>query len=328
MNESDSQRTAQTPIGSRFNAASTAADVLHGIDLTGRTAIVTGGASGLGLETTRALAARGATVIVGARNIQSPSLITGYGNVSIHHLDLLDSESVNSFSEDVLRECKKIDLLICSAGVMATPLFRDQDGHEGQFATNHLGHFRLTCALWPALAAAPACRIVVVSSRGHQISGVDFNDIDFTTRPYEKWLAYGQSKSANALFTVALDARRGKSGPRAFSVHPGSILSPLARHLSREEIDAFGALDDKGEPVIDPSRDMKSMTQGAATIVWAASSPVLENKGGVYCENCDIAPIEEEGKFGVRRWAVDPQLAERLWAISTAMTGSDIKHSA
>lgn len=324
MTDSIRSAVAQAPVNSRFGAASTIEEVLGDTDLKGRTAVITGGASGLGLETTRAFAARGAKVIVGARKVAQTPDLSPLGDVRVEELDLLDPASIHRFSVATLRDHQAIDLLVCSAGVMASPLFRDRMGHEGQFATNHLGHFRLTCALWPALSNAPGSRVVVVSSRGHQIAGVNFDDIDFSWRPYDKWVAYGQSKTANALFAVALDARRGKDGPRAFAVHPGSILSPLARHLSREEIDAFGALDRAGNPVIDPSRDMKSIQQGAATIGWAACSPLLSDLGGVYCEDCNIAPIEGEKNFGVRPWAVDPDLAEQLWTASVAMTGADI----
>jgi NAD(P)-dependent dehydrogenase (short-subunit alcohol dehydrogenase family) len=242
-------------------------------------------------------------------------------NVELFTMDLLDPASVRSFADKFVIEHGSLDILILSAGVMATPLFRDAEGHEGQFATNHLGHVRLTAALWPALCAAKNARVIVLSSRGHQLGGLALEDLDFVQRPYDKWLAYGQAKTANALFAVAVDARGINHGVRAFSVHPGSILGPLARHLSREEIDSFGAIDNNGQPVIDPDRDMKTQQQGAATTIWCATAPELAGIGGVYCENCDIAPVERQERFGVRPFAIDPNTAEALWAESVRLTG-------
>lgn len=198
-------------------------------------------------------------------------------------------------------------------------------GHEGQFATNHLGHYRLTCGLWPLLRAEGG-RVVSVSSRGHQIAGIDFDDVDFRRRPYDKWIAYGQSKTANALFAIALDARGAAHGVRAFSLHPGQILTQLARHLSAEEIAGCDALDPEGRPIIDPSRGMKTVDQGAATSLWCATSAALEGQGGVYCEDCDIAPINtgEQGRKGVAAWACDPALSERLWSLSEDLTELEV----
>lgn len=314
----------QKPVGSGFEAASTAEDVIRDVDLTGRTAIVTGGYSGIGLETTRALARAGATVIVPARDTaKAAAALNGIERVELERLQLTDPASIATFAERVVSSRRAVSLLINSAGVMATPLERDADGHEGQFATNHLGHFRLALALWSALKAAGGARIVSVSSRGHQIAGVDFEDIDFRSRPYDKWVAYGQSKTANALFAVAAD-RRGKSdGIRAFSLHPGQILTDLSRHLSAEEIAGFDAVDREGRPRIDPARGMKTVQQGAATTVWCSTSPLLNDIGGVYCEDCDVAVVHggETGRKGVSPWAADTELAERLWKISEQMTG-------
>ncbi|MGK7652238.1 SDR family NAD(P)-dependent oxidoreductase [Roseovarius sp. B08] len=311
----------QYPLSTPYDASTTAEDVAAGVDLSGKTALVTGGASGLGLETVRTLSVRGARVIVPARDTETARAALG-DLAEVRHMDLLDASSILAFSDELLAEGHTLDILILSAGVMASPLFRDRDGHEGQFATNHLGHFRLTCALWPVLAEG--ARVVVLSSRGHQIPGFDLSDLDFTRRPYDKWLAYGQAKTANALFAVALD-RRGAPNIRTYSVHPGSILGPLARHLSPEELASFDAVNPDGTPRIDPSRDMKSPQQGAATIIWCALAPQLSNIGGVYCENCDIAPVESEGNFGVRPLAVDTDFAEALWQESVRMTGCDIR---
>ena len=316
---------AQKPLGTPFGPFTTAEEVARGIDLHGKTAIVTGGASNLGHETVRILASRGAHVIVPARSVGAArQVLSGIPLVEIVPMDLLDPASVRGFADRFLAGHKSLDLMVLSAGVMATPLFRDAEGHEGQFATHHLGHFRLTAALWPALRAANGARVVVLSSRGHQLGGLDLDDLNFTRRPYDKWLAYGQAKTANALFAVALDARGREHDIRAFSVHPGSILGPLARHLSREEIDAFGALNEDGTPVIDPDRDMKSPEQGAATPMWCATAAELEGIGGVYCEDCDIAPVEAEGRFGVRPFAIDPDIAELLWRESVQLTGCDL----
>lgn len=317
---------AQKPLGTLFGPFTTAEEVARDIDLSGKTAIVTGGASNLGHETVRILASRGAHVIVPARGVDAARrALSGIPHVEIMPMDLLDPASIRSFAGRFLAGHKSLDLLILSAGVMATPLFRDAEGHEGQFATNHLGHFRLTAALWPALCAANDARVVVLSSRGHQLGGLDIDDLDFTRRPYDKWLAYGQAKTANALFAVALDARGLKHSVRAFSVHPGSILGPLARHLSREEIDMFGAANEDGTPVIDPTRDMKTPEQGAATTIWCATAPELNGFGGVYCEDCDIAPVETVGRFGVRPFAIDPDTAEALWTESVRLTGCDLR---
>jgi NAD(P)-dependent dehydrogenase (short-subunit alcohol dehydrogenase family) len=312
----------QRPLGTPFGPFSTAQEVIREIDLAGKTVIVTGGASNLGLETVRILAWRGARVIVPVRDTSTAGkMLWNIPNVQLFEMDLLDPASVRSFADKFVIEHGSLDSLILSAGVMATPLFRDAEGHEGQFATNHLGHFRLTAALWPALCAAKNARVIVLSSRGHQLGGFALEDLDFVKRRYDKWLAYGQAKTANALFAVALDARGLDHGVRAFSVHPGSILGPLARHLSREEIDSFGAIDKSGTPVIDPDRDMKTPQQGAATTIWCATAPELAGIGGVYCEDCDIAPVESHERFGVRPYAINPDIAEALWSESVRLTG-------
>lgn len=312
----------QTPISSPFNAHSTAYDVVDNLDLTGKTAIVTGGYSGLGLETVRALLGAGATVIVPAHDTDKASrALQGMQGVEVTEMDLADRASIAAFASGFLARDIPLPILINSAGVMATPLFRDGGGHEGQFATNHLGHFRLVKALWPALVKARGARVVSVSSRGHQIAGVDFDDIDFRRRSYDRWVAYGQSKTANVLFAVELDRRGQADGVRALSLHPGQILTNLARHLSAEEIAGFDALDAEGKPIVDPDRGMKTPQQGAATSVWAATSPLLAGKGGLYLEDCNIAPIHagDIGRKGVAPYAIDPADAVRLWDLSDRM---------
>jgi NAD(P)-dependent dehydrogenase (short-subunit alcohol dehydrogenase family) len=220
-----------------------------------------------------------------------------------------------------------------NAGVMACPKTLDSRGYELQFSTNHLGHFQLTNALWPALVKANGARIVCVSSLGHRFSPVVFEDINFEHRDYDRWLAYGQSKTANILFALTLDERGQRDGIRAFSLHPGGIIeTDLKRHLSDEDMRAFGIIDENGEPVSNPSIQLKTISQGASTQVWCATSSQLNGLGGVYCENCDVAAIEAEldtssaienrlGQSGVMPYAIDPLAARRLWAISEEMIG-------
>jgi NAD(P)-dependent dehydrogenase (short-subunit alcohol dehydrogenase family) len=210
---------------------------------------------------------------------------------------------------------------------MATPPARDARGYEAQFAINHLGHFQLTTRLWPALVAAKGARVVVLSSRGIRFAGVDFDDLNFEHRTYEPFLAYGQSKTANALFAVEVDRRGKEHGIRAFAVHPGLIIDTgLVKHIDPAMLQAAGALDSAGEPIRDPERQMKTVQQGAATSVWCATSPRLDGLGGVYCENVDITPLvtpENEAAWatgdtipGVLPRAVDPEAAARLWEVS------------
>ncbi|MDF3200789.1 oxidoreductase [Pseudomonas sp. 1912-s] len=307
----------QIPVGSGFNACTTALQALAACDLLGKTVIVTGGYSGIGLETVRVLSNAGAQVIVPARDPQKAERnLAGIIGVEHTSLDLLDPTSIDRFAENFLSSGRALDLLINSAGIMATPLQRDARGLEAQFATNHLGHFQLTARLWPALCQARGARVVSVSSLGHRLSPVHFDDPQFERRPYDKWLAYGQSKTANALFAVALDRRGIADGVRAFSVHPGEILTDLIRYLNKDDLAFVGALDDQGN--IRRASHYKSPEQGAATSVWCAVSPQLEGLGGVYCEDCDVAaPSQDDSRRnGVRAWAVDPEQAERLWGLS------------
>lgn len=313
----------QKKIGSGFTAASTAEEVAAGIDLSGRTAIVTGGYSGLGVETARVLAKAGATVIVPARSPEKArAALAGIAGVEQETLDLMDPASIDAFAARFLASGRPLHILVNSAGIMASPLTRDARGYEAQFSTNHLGHFRLANALWPALQKAGGARVVAVSSRGHRRNGVDFDDPNFERRPYDKWSAYGQSKSANVLFALEADRRGEADGIRAFSVHPGSILTDLARSLSADEIAAFNLYDAEGKLRVDPENDLKTVEQGAATSVWCATSPQLAGMGGVYCEDSEVAEVSDAPQGpGVRPWAIDPEAAARLWTLSERLNG-------
>ncbi|MFF7974947.1 oxidoreductase [Streptomyces sp. NPDC007905] len=314
--------TAQHKIGSGFGAESTADEVLRGIDLTGKLAIVTGGYSGLGLETTRALTKAGAEVVVPARRPDTArEALAGLDGVELDELDLGDLESVRAFAERFLASGRTVDLVINNAGIMACPETRVGPGWEAQFATNHLGHFALVNRLWPAVEPGGA-RVVSVSSRGHHFSGIRWDDIHWR-HGYDKWEAYGQAKTANVLFAVHLDRLGKEHGVRAFSLHPGGIITPLQRHLPKEEMVERGWIDEQGN-VLNPE-GFKSPQQGAATQVWAATSPQLEGLGGVYLEDCDIAEpaSEDDQRFGVKAWATDPEQAARLWALSAELTGVD-----
>ncbi|KFZ83150.1 oxidoreductase [Amycolatopsis sp. MJM2582] len=311
--------TAQHKIGSGFGARSTAEEVLNGIDLSGRLALVTGGYSGLGLETTRALANAGAHVVVPARRpADAEAALAGIPRTEVGELDLADLASVEAFAGRFLGTGRPIDILIASAGIMAAPERRVGPGWESHFAICHLGHHALVNRLWPALKAGGA-RVVTVASSGHHSSPMRWDDVQFE-RGYDRWLAYGQAKTANVLFAVHLDKLGAEHGIRAFSLHPGAILTPLQRHLRPEEMVERGWIDEHGNQA-DP--DFKSPEQGAATQVWAATSPRLDGMGGLYCEDCDIAEVAaEEGEWvGVRPYAIDAGEAERLWKFSAGLTG-------
>ncbi len=315
--------TAQAPINSPFGMRSTALEVIAGIDLTGKTALVTGGYSGLGLETVRALASAGARVFVAARRpeVARADLAGITGDIVILPMDLSDPASIDAFAAELVRHADKLDILINNAAIMANPLSRDARGFESQFATNHLGHFQMTARIWPLLKASGAgTRVVVLSSIGHARCGVDLDDPHFNRREYQKWTAYSQAKSANALFAVHLDEIGKANGIRAFAVHPGGIKTPLQRHLTMDEQIAMGWYKPDGT-LIDI---FKSTEAGASTSIWCAVSPLLEGEGGVYCEDCNIAAIWAEGMnpySGVRPHAIDRDAAAKLWTASEEMTG-------
>lgn len=316
--------TLQHKIGSGFGAASTATEVLTGIDLTGTLAIVTGGYSGIGVETTRALTNAGAHVVVPARRrATAEEALTGISGVEIDELDLTDLDSVRGFADRFLASDRGIDMFIGSAGIMACPETRVGPGWEIQFATNHLGHFALVNRLWPAIGEG--ARVIAVSSRGHHRSDIRWDDLQFA-QGYDKWQAYGQSKTANVLFAVHLDALAKDRGVRAFALHPGGILTNLLRHLNQQDLIDLGttaaASNTAGTGNAVPA-GYKNPEQGAATQVWAATSPQLTELGGLYCEDCDIAePAPADGsRTGVRDYAIDPEHAARLWTVSAELTG-------
>ncbi|RBQ22004.1 oxidoreductase [Spongiactinospora rosea] len=315
--------TAQHKIGSGFGARSTAEEVLRGVDLSGKLAIVTGGYSGLGLETTRALARAGARVVVPARRKgAAEQAVAGIDGVEVDELDLADLASVRGFAERFLASGRGIDMFIGNAGIMALPeRTLAGPGWEAQFATNHLGHYTLVNLLWPAIEAGGA-RVISVSSGGHRRSPIRWDDLHFTGG-YDKWQAYGQAKTANVLFAVRLDELGRDAGVRAFALHPGGIMTPLQRHMPKAEMVAMGWIDEDGN-VANPS--FKTPEQGAATQVWAATSPRLAGLGGLYCEDCDIAEqVPDQGDFtsGVRGYAIDREQASRLWTLSAELTGVD-----
>ena len=313
--------TPQTPLASTFGYRSTAAEVIAGSDLSSKLAVVTGGYSGLGRETVRALAGAGAKVIVGARRpeLAASDLADVPGNVTILKLDLGDPQSIDAFAGEVGGLTSEIAILVNNAAVMACPLARDARGYESQLATNHLGHFQLTARLWPLLAAGKA-RVVALSSSGHARGGLDLDDVHFERRDYDKWTAYGQAKSANALFALHLDRLGEPHGVRAFAVDPGGIHTPLQRHLPMEEQIAMGWYSADGTP----NPMFKTTEQGAATSIWCAVSPLLDGEGGVYCADCNVAAPWVDGNppyVGVHPHVRDAKLAERLWAASEEMTG-------
>ncbi|MDC0774029.1 oxidoreductase [Streptomyces sp. HD] len=317
--------TEQRPLGSPFSATSTAEDVMAGLDLSGATAVVTGGYSGLGLETTRSLAAAGARVIVPARRPGAARAALAEAESSgcdVVPMDLTDLDSVRSAAAHIADSVDRLDLLMAVAGVMATPERRVGPGWEGQFTANHLGHFTLACELHPLLAAADGARVIVNSSAGHTLTGIRWHDPHFRTG-YDKWLAYGQSKTANALFAVHLDTLGHDDGVRSFALHPGKIITGLQREMTLREQIERGWVDEHGTVI---GAGFKTPSQGAATGLWAATSPLLDGRGGLYLEDCDVArvsaPDEPMDDGGVRAYAIDPDAAARLWELSAAATAA------
>ncbi|MEU1963327.1 SDR family NAD(P)-dependent oxidoreductase [Nocardia sp. NPDC019304] len=298
-----------------FTAESTAAEVLAGVDLTGRRAVVTGGASGIGVETARALACAGAEVTLAVRDLAAGERTaadiagtTGNDTVRVAPLDLADRASVAAF---VAAWAGPLHMLINNAGVMASPLLRTPQGWEMQFATNHLGHFALATGLHRALAAAGTARVVSVSSSAHHRSPVVFDDIHFERRPYDPWSAYGQSKTANVLFAVEATRRWAEDGITVNALMPGGIRTNLQRHVSEEELERLRA-------AAGGASVWKTPQQGAATSVLVAASPLLDGVGGRYFEDCNEAVVGVlSARNGVAEYALDPDAAARLWQVSS-----------
>jgi len=316
----------QVPTNSAFHARSTGSEVLADADVAGKVAIVTGGYSGIGLETTRALAARGATVIVAGRSLDraAQNLSDLEGDVKAAELDLADLGSVRAFSQAMTDELSKLDLLINNAGIMACPEARVGPGWESQFGVNHMGHFALTLGLLPLIEKTAGSRVLAVSSTAHKISDIRWDDAQFESGEYNKWQAYGQAKTANALFANALSRRIRDNGSLAFSLHPGGIFTPLQRHLPKEEMVALGWIDETGEPSEMAKAGFKTPEQGCSTTLWAATAASLAGKPGVYCEDCDIAaPTDPESPtaryVGVNDHACSDEGAEKLWAMSETL---------
>ena len=288
---------------SAFGWSSTTDEVLEGIDLSGQTAFITGANSGLGQETARAMAARGAHVVLAGRDQAKldeavAAIFTTVPNAQ------LDTITVDLASLESIR---------------AATFEHTADGFERQFGTNHLGHFALTAELMPLIEAGAAKRIVNLSSRGHHMGPVHFDDPNFVHRPYDPWASYGQSKTANVLFTVGIEARYAVMGIHAYAVHPGGIETNLGRHMTQDMRDALMARISSR----DTSFAWKTIPQGAATSCWAATAPELEGKGGVYCEDCDVAEVDDESASGgVRSYALNASYADQLWTLSEELTGA------
>ncbi len=323
----------QHPVGSGCNARSTAKEIIRGVDLQGKTIVVTGGYAGIGLETVKILAEAGAKIIVPARDTKkAASNLKGIGRVTIEEMDLMDAASIDRFAQKFLDKNSTLDLLINNAGIMWVPLVRDKRGYESQLVTNHLGHFQLTARLWPAIKKSGNARVVNVSSYGHQIAAFDFEDPHFQKKEYDTLQGYGQSKTANNLFTVELDHRSKVFGVRAFSLHPGSVLgTDLGRIAPMALFQQMGTHDADGNIFPEVAAKLKTVEQGAATSVWCATSTMLNGIGGVYCEDADIAVLDEgniehhydepSSLRGVRPYALDSGYAKKLWDASEDMTG-------
>ncbi len=326
----------QNAIGSGFNSKSTTKDVINRIDLTGKIAIVTGGDGGLGIEITRTLSSAGATVIIPARDPnKAKQNLAGIANVEVEHMNLAEPATIIAFAEIFNNSGRPLHLLINNAGIMWTPLQRDARGYESQFATNHLGHFQLTANLWEALKNANGARVVNVSSSAHHTSPIHFDDVNYNHREYDKFEAYGQSKTANVLFTVEFDKRAQPFGVRSYAIHPGLIMATnLSRSLTFEDFVAIGVVHPDGTPNVEAQEAMKkiekTVEEGAATTVWAATSPKLLDIGGVYLQDVEVADYaagdhvagSPAGAGGVASFAVDPVAAAKLWTLSEELTGT------
>ncbi|WP_324678186.1 SDR family NAD(P)-dependent oxidoreductase [Hymenobacter sp. GOD-10R] len=324
MEQNNNNGVLQKPLGSGFTATSTASEVIQGISLAGKVAIVTGGYTGIGLETTKTLAAAGATVVVPARSLEKArENLAGVANVELAELDLMNPDSIDAFAATFLASSRPLHLLIHNAGIMFVPLRRNSRGIESQLATNYLAPFQLTARLWEALKRAHGARVVNVSSLGHQFASFDFEDPNFEHRNYETLAAYGQSKTALNLFSLELDNRAKNAGVRAYAVHPGNIWgTELVREAPMEMQQQFGFYDAQGKVVPEVIASLKTIPQGAATTIWCATSPLLNHIGGVYCEDGDVAALAlgEGMSAGVKPYSLDAAAAKRLWPLTEELT--------
>jgi NAD(P)-dependent dehydrogenase (short-subunit alcohol dehydrogenase family) len=324
MEPNNADGALQQPIGSGFTATSTASEVIKGVSLAGKVAIVTGGYTGIGLETTKTLAAAGATVIVPARSLdKAKENLASVANVAVEEMDLMNPESIDAFAATFLASGRPLHLLINNAGIMFVPLRRNSRGTESQLATNYLAPFQLTARLWEALKKAQGARVINVSSQGHQFAPFHFDDPNFTHRPYETLPAYGQSKTALNLL-LELDGRTQAFGVRAYSVHPGNIWgTDLLREAPMDMLQQFGFYDSQGKVVPEVIASLKTVPQGAATTIWCATSPLLKGIGGVYCEDADIATLSpgQGMSAGVKPYSLDAADAKRLWRLTEELTG-------
>lgn len=325
MGQTNYNGALQKPIGSGFNAKSTSTEVIKGIDLTGKITIVTGGNTGIGLETVKTLANAGATVIVPARDTEKAKKnLQGISGVEIEEMDLINPTSIDAFANNFVASGRPLHLLINNAGIMWVPLRRDNRGIESQLAVNFLAQFQLTARLWNALKKTDGARIINVSSQGHQFAPFNFDDPNFEHREYETLQGYGQSKTAVNLFSLELDNRAKDFGVRAYSLHPGSIGgTELAREAPLELFVKMGFCDEKGNMSPEVAASLKTIPQGASTTIWCATSPLLNNIGGVFCEDSDIAKLSltQEISSGVKPYSLDETNAKNLWQLSEKLTG-------
>jgi NAD(P)-dependent dehydrogenase (short-subunit alcohol dehydrogenase family) len=319
----------QQPIASGFNATSTTNDVIKGNDLKGKVIIVTGGNTGIGLETVKTLSKAGATIIVPARDIEKATKnLQGIANVEIEKMDLFNPTSIDAFAEKFLSSGRPLHLLINNAGIMFVPLRRDANGNESQLATNYLSVFRLTAKLWEPLKKADGARVINVSSLGHHFAPFNFEDPNFQHRTYDTLQAYGHSKTAVNLFSLELDNRAKAFGVRAYSLHPGNIWgTELTREAPIEILQQFGFVDAEGNEVKEVIDSLKSISQGAATTIWAATSPLLNNLGGVYLEDVNIAELATDplAQSGVKPYSLDEESAHKLWVLTEELTDVTFK---
>lgn len=315
----------QNPIKSGFNSKSTTEEVIKGIDLSGKIAIVTGGNTGIGLETVKTLSNAGAKILVPARDIEKAKRhLAGIANVQFEEMDLSNPDSIDAFAEKFLASGSSLHLLINNAGIMWVPLRRDNRGFESQLAVNYLAHFQLTARLWTALKKANGARVVNVSSGGHQFSDFNFEDPNFVHREYETLLGYGQSKTAVNLFSLEFDTRAKEHNVRSYALCPGAVgETELSREAPLDLFQKLGYVDSEGNLLPEVQASLKTIPQGAATTVWCATSPLLNDLGGVYCENVDVALLSPDNKLigGVKSYSLDEHNAQRLWNLSEEMTG-------